>query len=170
LRTPAKSGATPSAEETPSCAKVWVVGSSVIRASGLANALANQPATQLASRRSEASRLCGRGSESPFRLRGDLREACSVFHGEIGEGLAINVRANRLEPVHQLAIGKAVEASSRADALDPKSAILALAIASIAICVAIGAIGRFLRGLIELALGKKKSLGAAQIFFASRAA
>src|SRR5882757_10930774 len=63
----------------------------------------------------------------------------------------------------QLAVGDAVLASGRADALNPQAAVLALFHAAIAFCVAIRAIGCFLCGLVELALGEEKALGPFEI-------
>src|ERR1700730_8930886 len=72
--------------------------------------------------------------------------------------------------MHQFAVGKAAQARGGADALDPQTAILALAVAAVAIRVTVGAIGGLLHGLVELALGEEKTLGAARVFFAARAA
>src|ERR1700756_5506572 len=63
----------------------------------------------------------------------------------------------------ELAIGYAVLASGGADTLNPQTAILALLYAAIALCIAIRAIGRFLRGLVQLALGEEKALGPLEI-------
>src|SRR5258708_35734845 len=63
----------------------------------------------------------------------------------------------------ELAIGDPVLASSGADTLNPQAAVLAFLYATIALCVAIRAIGRFLRGLIQLALGEEKALGPLEI-------
>jgi len=59
--------------------------------------------------------------------------------------------------VNQLAVGQAVVAGGGADALDPQFAIFALFDAAVALGVAVGAIGGFLRGLVELALGEEKA-------------
>jgi len=59
--------------------------------------------------------------------------------------------------VNELAVSQTVQAGGGADALDPKLAIFALFYAAIAKGIAIGAIGGFLRGLVELAFCEKKS-------------
>src|SRR5882757_9252813 len=66
----------------------------------------------------------------------------------------------------QLAVGQAVVACGRSKALNPKLAILALLDAAVALGVAIGAIGRFLRGLVELALGEKKAFCPLEVLLA----
>jgi thiamine transporter ThiT len=48
--------------------------------------------------------------------------------------------------------------------LDPQAAILAFFYAAITKGIAIGAIGGFLRGLVQLTLGEKKTFGALEIF------
>jgi thiamine transporter ThiT len=68
--------------------------------------------------------------------------------------------------MNQLAIRDAVLASGRADALNPELAILALFDAAIAKGVTVGAIGGFLRGLVELTFGEKEPLGAFEILLA----
>jgi hypothetical protein len=68
--------------------------------------------------------------------------------------------------VNQLAIGQAVQPCRRADALDPQAAILPLLVATVAVSIAIGAIGRFLCGLVKLAFGKEKTFRPLEIFFA----
>jgi hypothetical protein len=69
--------------------------------------------------------------------------------------------------VHQLAIRHAVQASARADALNPEPPELPLLIAAIAVRKAIGAIGGFLRRLKQFRFCEEKSLGALQIFLAA---
>src|SRR5260370_41273409 len=72
--------------------------------------------------------------------------------------------------MHEFAIGEPIQARGRADALNPKTPELPLTIAAVAIRITVGAIGRLLGGLIELAFGEEKTLGAAQILLAARAA
>ena len=92
-----------------------------------------------------------------FGLFGELREAGGVLHGNVRQDFAIEGNARGLQAMDQLALGDAVLASSSADALNPQAAVLTLFYTAIALCVAIGAIGRFLRGLIQLALCEEKT-------------
>src|SRR5882724_6921444 len=72
----------------------------------------------------------------------------------------------RLLAVNQLTVGNSVQPSGCADALNPEAAILTLLDAAIAERITIGAICRFLCGLIELALGEKKALCPLEILLA----
>jgi hypothetical protein len=65
--------------------------------------------------------------------------------------------------MNELAVGQAVLARGGADTLNPEAAVLALFDASVALGITIGAIRRFLRGLIELALGEKEAFGPLEI-------
>src|SRR5579859_1225618 len=96
-------------------------------------------------------------------LFGDLREAGGVFHGNVSQDFAVEGDARGLQAMDQLAIGDAVLASSGSNTLNPQAAILPFLYAAIAKCVAIRSIGRFLRGLVELALGEEKSLGPLEV-------
>src|SRR2546426_8707749 len=69
-----------------------------------------------------------------------------------------------------LAVGKAVRARSRADALDPQLAELPLAVAAVAVAVSLRASNGLLGALVEFALGEEETFGALQIFFPTRAA
>src|SRR5690348_8432065 len=83
-------------------------------------------------------------------------QACKcggILDREIGEDFAVERDAGGFEAVDQLAVGEAVVAGRSADALNPELAVLALFDAAIALGVPVGAIGGFLRGLVELALG-----------------
>src|SRR5690348_8911392 len=82
-----------------------------------------------------------------FGLFGELREAGGVFDGDVGQDFAVEGDARGFQAMDQLAIGDAVLAGSSADALNPQAAVLTLLYAAIALCVAIRAIGCFLRGL-----------------------
>jgi len=80
--------------------------------------------------------------------------------------LAVEFDSGRFEAVNQLAVSEAVQAGSRADALNPEAAILALLDAAIAEGVTIRAIRGFLRGLVQLAFGEEKTFCPLEIFFA----
>src|ERR1700730_16575780 len=66
----------------------------------------------------------------------------------------------------QLAVGEAVVPCGGAYALNPELAILAFFDAAVALGVAIGAVGGFLGGLVELALGEEKSFCPLEVLFA----
>jgi hypothetical protein len=68
--------------------------------------------------------------------------------------------------VDELAVGDAVQSGSSANALNPQTAILALLDAAIPLRIAIRAIGCFLSGLVELALGEEEALGPLEILLA----
>src|SRR5260221_4893961 len=96
-------------------------------------------------------------------LFGELREAGGVLHCHVSQDFAIEGNSRGFQAMDQLAIGDAILTCSGADALNPQAAILALLYTAVAECIAIRAIGRFLRGLIELALGEEKALGPLEI-------
>src|SRR6266568_4447800 len=105
-------------------------------------------------RKSATSRLslhCG------FSLRRELRKGVRVAHGQIGQNLAVERDARRFQSAQELAVGQPVLPRGGADALDPQAPILPLFRAAVAKSIPLGAIGRFLRGLIELALGQEKA-------------
>jgi hypothetical protein len=72
--------------------------------------------------------------------------------------------------VNELAVGQAILACGGTDALNPEFAIFAFFYATIAEGVAVGAIGGFLRGLVELAFCEKKALCAFEILLTASAA
>src|SRR5882724_3520063 len=112
----------------------------------------------------------------PFRLgwrRGggfggghEQREGRSVFDGNVGEDFTVEGNTGGFQTMDQLAVGQAVVPCGGANTLNPKLAILAFFDAAVALGIAIGAIGRFLRGLVELALGEKKALCPLEILLA----
>ena len=93
-----------------------------------------------------------------------------ILHRDVGEHLAVDFEAERFQAVHEFAVGNAIQAGGRADALDPQPAELALAYATVAIREAVRAIRGLLHGLVQLALGEEKTLGAPRKLLASRAA
>jgi hypothetical protein len=99
-----------------------------------------------------------------------LGESRSISHSELGQDFAIDIYAADPQAVHELAIGKPVQSSGGTDALDPKPPELPLARPPIAIGVAVGAIGRFLRRLVQLAFREKEAFRPAQVLFATRTA
>jgi hypothetical protein len=72
--------------------------------------------------------------------------------------------------MNKLTIGDAVQTRGSADALDPQSSILPLFYAAIAKRIAVGAIGSFLCGLVQLALSEKKTFCALEILLSPRTA
>src|SRR5260370_13501747 len=99
-----------------------------------------------------------------------LREAGGVLHRDVREDFAVERDARGFQPVNQLAVGQAVQPRSGADALNPQAAIMALLGTAVAEGIAIGAIGRFLSGLIQLALGEEKAFGPLEVLLAPRPA
>src|SRR6267378_2299343 len=99
-----------------------------------------------------------------------LGEGSSVQHGHIGQDLAVETYARGFQAVNELTVGQAIQACGGADALNPQLAIFAFFYATIAEGIAIGAIGSFLRGLVELALGEKEAFCALEIFLTASAA
>src|SRR5260370_21547771 len=96
----------------------------------------------------------------------ELSEASGILYGDVRKDLAVERDARGFEAVNQLAIGEAVVAGSGADALDPELAILAFFDAAIALGVTVGAIGGFLRGLVELALSEEKAFCPLEVLLA----
>src|SRR5215467_11052592 len=105
----------------------------------------------------------GAGGFGFFR---ELREAGRVLHSNVRKDFAVQRHTRGFEAVNQLAVGQTVEARGSADALNPQTSVLALLVAAIAECIAIRAIGRFLGGLIELALSKEKALRPFEVLLA----
>jgi hypothetical protein len=75
-----------------------------------------------------------------------------VLHRDIRQDLAVKRDAGSFEAVDQLAVGQAVVSRGGSDTLNPEFAIFAFLDAAVALGIAIGAIGGFLRRLVELAL------------------
>ena len=92
-----------------------------------------------------------------FGLFGELRESGRILHRDVCQNLAVDGNARGFQPVNQLAVSDAVQASGGAHALDPQAAILPLLHAAVALRVTIRAIGRFLSRLVQLALCEEKA-------------
>ena len=74
--------------------------------------------------------------------------------GQIGQHLAVQFDAGTVKAVHELGVGEAVEARAGIDALNPKGAEIAFAVAAVAVLV--------LHGPLEPLFGDAKAaLGAA---------
>jgi len=93
-------------------------------------------------------------------------ERSRVLHRDIRQHFAVERHARGFQAVDQLAVGQAVVACGGADALNPELAILALFDAAVALGIAIGAIGGFLRGLVELALCEVKAFCSPEVLLA----
>src|SRR3984893_5263366 len=72
--------------------------------------------------------------------------------------------------MNQLAVGNAIIASCRADALNPQGAIIALADPAVTVGVSQRTVHRFFCGPIEFSLREEKSLRVFQQFLSTRAA
>src|SRR2546429_1365580 len=99
-----------------------------------------------------------------FGFFDEQRETGGILHSDVGEHFAIERDSSGFEAVNQLTVRDAVLTSGCADALNPQAPILTLLNAAIAKRVTIRAICRFLCGMIELALGEKKTLCPFEIF------
>ena len=92
----------------------------------------------------------------PFDER---RKRGGLARGELGEALAIERDAGRLEPVHQHAVGHAVLARGGVDADDPQAAVVALLPLAADVGVDARLLGRLLHELVKLALVLEVALG-----------
>src|SRR5207245_7641398 len=105
-----------------------------------------------------------------LHLARQLRKRRRVTRRHIGEHLAVELHAQRLQAVNKLAVGKLMSARRRADANDPEAAKVALAPATVAVGEAACAVRGLLHGSIELALVEEGSLGELGELLALRAA
>src|SRR5690606_35200762 len=64
-----------------------------------------------------------------------LREGVCIIDRQISQHLAVDFHTSKFEAMHQLAVGKAVEASCRVDAHDPKIAEVTLSLTAVTICI-----------------------------------
>src|SRR5260370_19676290 len=101
-----------------------------------------------------------------FGFGHELGEAGGVLHRDVRKDLAVQRDACSFEAVNQLSVRQAVVAGGGADALHPQAAVLALLDAAVALGVTVGAIGGFLRGLVELALGEEKTFCPLEVLLA----
>jgi hypothetical protein len=97
-------------------------------------------------------------------------ECSRIFHRNVGQNFAIEIYTRCFQPMDQLPVGDTVQSRSGPDALNPQPAILPFLYAAIAKCIAIGTIGSFLRGLVQLALGEEKTFCALEILLSPRTA
>ena len=81
----------------------------------------------------------------PFRFSGkaillhrihNSLEGCRVIHGEIGEGLAVDLKSFGVDFSHEFGIAHSVFAGAGVDTLDPKGAEVALLGAAVTVSVA----------------------------------
>src|SRR5579859_362444 len=107
---------------------------------------------------------------SGFRLLRQLFEGAGIEYRHVRQDLTVQGNPGGFQTMNQLAVGKAVLARGGSDALNPQLAVFSLFYASVAKGITIGAIGRFLSGLIELALGEKKAFCAFEILLTAGAA
>src|SRR5688572_26596799 len=111
-----------------------------------------------------------RGGERGLGLRSHLGERCGLGGGQVGQHLAVDRDARRLESAHQLRVGEPVFARGGVNPDDPQPAIVALLLLPADEGVLAGGIDRFLRGAIQLALGLVEAFGARQQLLALGAA
>jgi hypothetical protein len=82
---------------------------------------------------------------------GDLDESVEIVDGKIGEHLAVDIDASFPQSGHQAAVAHPLGACGGVDPGNPESAELTLLLAPVPIGIAHGALGGFLRRLVELA-------------------
>src|SRR5262245_29787291 len=107
----------------------------------------------------------GLGREGPGLFR-ELREAGGVAYRDVGQHLAIELNSRGFQAVDELAVADAVQTRGGPDTLDPQAAVLALLGAAVAERIAICAICRFLRGLVELALCEEEAFRPLEVLLA----
>src|SRR6476620_7818860 len=64
--------------------------------------------------------LCWLRGEGGLGLFGDLSKRSDVVHGDVGQGLAVQLDAGLQQAVHEAAVAHAVHAGGRIDADDPQ--------------------------------------------------
>src|SRR5215210_506376 len=102
------------------------------------------------------------GSRSLPGSLGKTSEGLGVAHGDVRQGLAIQLHAGVTQPVHELRVGQALTPGRGVDADDPQAPEIALAVAPIAIGVLVGLEQRLLGALVALARLAPVALGAGQ--------
>src|SRR5690349_21617082 len=116
-----------------------------------------------AARRARTAPLGGRrATPTLLVVLGDLgqpAEGVRVAYGEIGQDLPVDLDAALLEARDQPAVAQAVDAGRRVDPGDPQRAKLRLLLAPVAVGIPHGALGRFLRRLVQLAPAAARTLG-----------
>src|SRR5688500_11202944 len=106
-----------------------------------------------------------RGGERGLGLRRHLGECSGLGDGHVGEHLAVDRDACRLESPHQLRVAESVLARRGVDPDDPQPAIIALLLLAADERVLAGGVDRLFGGAIQLALGLVEALGARQQLF-----
>src|ERR1700720_3607447 len=111
--------------------------------------------------------LWWRGCSSLLRQQ---RECGGVFYRDVGENFAVKIHAGSFQSMNQLPVRDPVQSRSGPNSLYPQPAILPLLNAAITERVTVCAISSFLRRLVQLALGEKKTFCALEIFLSPRTA
>src|SRR5579884_503573 len=97
--------------------------------------------------------------EGSLGLRDQGAESRAIRGGKIGQALAVQLDARFLEPAHEAAVGDVRGAAGGSDAHDPQRTEIPLLQPAPDVAVAQRFFHRFLRGPVQLALGKEKTLG-----------
>lgn len=97
--------------------------------------------------------LCERllGVQGLLGNGGQVGEGSLVLVGNLSEDLAVELDAGELQAVHELAVGKVVHTGGCVDALNPKSADVALLVAAITVLI--------LQGMLSLLLHSTEGAG-----------
>jgi hypothetical protein len=104
------------------------------------------------------------------RLLRQQRECGGIFYRDVGQNFAVKIHAGSFQSMNQLPVRDPVQSRSGPNSLDPQPAILPLLNAAIAERVTVCAISSFLRRLVQLTLGEKKTFCALEIFLSPRTA
>src|ERR1700722_3413074 len=112
-----------------------------------------------------------RGSFGDVLLRrgNQSRESIRIVHSHVRQYFPVQLDAAHFQSVNQLAVGDAVVAGSRADALNPQRTVVALANPAVTVGVPQRAVHRFFCRPIKFSLGEEKTFCVLQQLFASRA-
>ena len=72
-------------------------------------------------------------SSDLFYARYDCLERLGIVHCQVGQDLAVDFNAGFVKFTHQLRVGKALQACSRIDSLNPQGAEVAFLVATVTI-------------------------------------
>src|ERR1700722_12069018 len=114
-------------------------------------------------------RLCRSFADMLLRRCDQRRESIRIVHRHVRQNFPVELDAAHFQSVNQLAVSDTVVAGSRADALNPQRAVIALADPAVTVGVPERAVHRFFCRPVEFSLGEEKTLGVLQQLFAAGA-